>query len=110
MFSLWEELLIDLLLRYAQVLHLMAKLGHHVAIENLLSEGADVNIVDRWGRTALQEVITATPVRFLGLVQSHKIRKGNRIHMPRRGFFMKRSCSELGHSKGPGATRTHFPQ
>jgi len=43
----------------------MAKGGHHVAIENLLSEGAGVNITDRWGRTALQEAITAKQVTRL---------------------------------------------
>jgi hypothetical protein len=41
------------------VLHIMAKHGHHLAIEHLLTEGADVNITDRWGRTALQEAIAA---------------------------------------------------
>ena len=36
------------------VLHIMAKHGFKNSIDALLKENVDVNIHDRWGRTALQ--------------------------------------------------------
>ena len=39
------------------VLHIMSKAGFKEGIEQLLGEGADVNIRDRWNRTAWQEAV-----------------------------------------------------
>jgi glutaminase len=41
-----------------RALHVAAAEGHKDAVEWLISNGADVNVVDRWGNTPLDDAIT----------------------------------------------------
>jgi ankyrin repeat protein len=57
-----------------QALHLAASEGHYEAAEFLIHAGANVNVMDRWGSTPLQDAITASHDRVAELLMKHGAR------------------------------------
>jgi ankyrin repeat protein len=57
-----------------QALHLAASEGHYEAADFLINAGANVNVMDRWGSTPLQDAITASHDRVAELLMKHGAR------------------------------------
>lgn len=58
-----------------------AKGGHATAIRMLLDEGADVNAMDQWGRTPLDDALDQQHDECVKLLESYGAIQGERDHI-----------------------------
>jgi cytohesin len=64
-------------------LHLAASFGREGVVEFLLSQGANVNAVNKWNRTALDEAMDRERTAIIEVLRSHGAKPGSAVEMDR---------------------------